>query len=184
MTPDQVKYALVSSAEPISNASSDAVGAGTLNLAKALDVANHIAGTDDAAARLRAAAVQAYPISTGQGSIEAARGGSLLVDAQGNDLTGEIDVMGNPWNAVTWWQASSTATAWDGGQWLGQTWTGDGWQTDTDPLSSARWSSAAWSSARWSAAVWSSARWSSDEWSSARWSSGRWSSARWSSADW
>jgi len=184
LTPDQVKYALTSSADAVNNASPAAAGAGNMNLAHALDTAGHLVGTDNTAMTLRAAAAQSFPTATGQGSIEAARGGSVLVDADGNDISGEIDVLGNPWDAAAWWSASSSLTSWSGGQWLGVTWTGDGWQADAGGLSSARWSSARWSSARWSGADWSSDAWSSARWSSARWSSARWSSARWSSADW
>jgi len=184
LTPDQVKFALTSSADPVKNASAAAAGAGTLDLAEALRTASHLAGTGKATANLRAAAVQAFPNSSGQGSIDAARGGSFLADADGNDLTGEIDVQGNTWNPAAWWQATSTLSAWSGGAWLGSTWTGDDWESASGDLSSARWSSARWSSARWSSARWSSARWSSARWSDADWDSARWSSARWSSARW
>jgi serine protease AprX len=183
LTPDQVKYVLTSTAETVNGASLNAAGDGTIRLGAAFDAANHLLGTDGTATTMRAAAVQAFPRSTGQGSLDAARGGSVLVDADGNDLTGEVDVQGNAWDAAAWWNATSTLTSWSGGKWLGTTWTGDAWSTDGG-LSSARWSSARWSSARWSSADWSSARWSSARWSSARWSSARWSSARWSSNDW
>ncbi|MFL6160647.1 MAG: S8 family serine peptidase [Jatrophihabitantaceae bacterium] len=188
LTPDQVKYALVSSAQQINNGNAASAGAGIVAVAQAYDKASHLLGTDSTGAQLRAAAVQSFPQATGLGSIEEARGGAVMVDADGNDLTGEIDALGNPWNGAAWYQASSSLTAWSGGQWLGSTWTGDGWQLDLNllglSLTSARWSSARWSSARWSDADWSSARWSSARWSSARWSSARWSSARWSSEDW
>jgi serine protease AprX len=184
LTPDQVKYALTSSADPVNNASPTAGGAGTLNLTKALDTASHLTGTDATAASMRAAAVQGFQSSTGQGSIDAARGGSVLVDAAGNDLSGEIDVQGNPWNPAAWWQATSTLSAWSGGQWLGVTWTGDNWAPASGGLSSSRWSSSRWSSSRWSTADWSSSTWSSSTWSSSRWSSSRWSSSRWSALDW
>jgi serine protease AprX len=177
LTPDQVKYVLTATADTVNNAPVTAAGAGTINLPKALDSASHMVGTDRAAATLRSAADQSYAQSTGQGSIDAARGGSTIVDADGNDVVGEVDAQGNAWDAAAWWQASSTLTTWFGGQWLGAAWTGDTWQPGD--LSSARWSSARWSSARWSDADWSSARWSS-----ARWSSARWSSARWSADDW
>jgi serine protease AprX len=179
LTPDQVKFALTSSADPVKHASSAAAGAGTLDLAEALRTASHLTGTGRATATLRSAAVQAFPNSSGQGSIDAARGGSILVDADGNDLTGEIDVQGNAWDPAAWWQATSTLSAWSGGAWLGSTWAGDDWAPAGD-LSSARWSSARWSSARWSSARWSSARWSSARWSDADWDSARWSSGRWS----
>src|SRR5450631_4108238 len=184
LTPDQVKFALTSSADPVTNASPTADGAGTLNLTNALDAASHLTGTDKTAASLRAAAVQGFPSSTGQGSIDAARGGSVVVDAAGNDLSGEIDVQGNPWNPAAWWSATSTLSAWSGGQWLGVTWTGDNWAPASGGLSSHRWSTAEWSSHRWSTANWSSSAWDSSRWSSSRWSSSRWSSSRWSVLDW
>jgi serine protease AprX len=187
LTPDQVKFALTSSADPLANAAPAAYGAGTLDLKQALKTASRLAGTDKKAATLGAAAVQAFPISTGQGSIDAARGGSVLVDAAGNDLSGEIDVQGTPWDAAAWWQATSTLTAWSGGKWLGVTWTGDDWLPNPGGLASSRWSSSRWSSSRWSSANWDSSRWSSSRWSSSRWSSSRWSSSwpsRWSDSSW
>ena len=184
LTPDQVKYALTSSADPLNNADPAGSGAGTIDLKQALRTASRLAGTDKKAATLGAAAVQAFPISTGQGSIDAARAGSVLVDANGNDLTGEIDVQGTPWNPAAWWAATSNLSAWSGGQWLGVTWTGDNWLPASGGLSSSRWSSSRWSSSRWSSAGWDSSRWSSSRWSSSRWSSSRWSGSGWDSSRW
>jgi serine protease AprX len=183
LTPDQVKYALTEGADTINNASPAAVGAGILDLNGAYGVAQHLVGTDNTAAQYRAAAVQNFPQSTGLGSIDAARGGSVLLDADGNPITGEVDAQGNPWDAAAWRAASTSLTAWDGGDWLGSTWTGDGWSSDTS-LTSARWTSARWTSARWTSADWSSARWTSARWTSARWTSARWTSARWTGAGW
>jgi serine protease AprX len=185
LTPDQVKFALVSSADAVDHASASAVGAGIVDLNQALDVAQHLTGTDKNAVSLRAAVAQNYPESTGQGSMDAARGGTVLLDVDGDPITGEVDAQGNPWNPAAWWAASSQLTAWVGGAWMGNTWTGSGWiSTTSDGLTSARWSTMEWKSARWSDADWSSARWSSAAWSSARWSSARWSSARWSDNNW
>jgi len=184
LTPDQVKYALTYGIGGVKHSTSIAAGAGTLDLGKALDTAKDLSGTDKTATTLQAAAVQSFPYSTGQGSIDAARGGSVLVDADGSDVSGEIDVQGNTWDPAAWWQASSNASAWSGGAWLGNIWTGDDWQPASDGLSSNRWSSNRWSSNRWSTADWSSNRWSSNRWSSNRWSSNRWSSSRWSSSRW
>jgi serine protease AprX len=184
LTPDQVKFVLTSSADRVQGASPTADGAGTLDLTQALDAAKHLTAVGHEASRLQAAAVQAFPSSTGQGSIDAARGGSFLIDAAGNTLTGEIDVQGTPWDPAAWWQATSTLSAWSGGKWLGVTWTGDGWLPNPGGLSSSRWSSSRWSSSRWSTADWSSSRWSSSRWSSSRWSSSRWSSSRWSDSVW
>jgi serine protease AprX len=183
LTPDQVKYALTQGADDVTNASPSAVGAGILDLNGAYGIAQHLVGTDNTAAQYRAAAVQSFPQSTGLGSIDAARGGSVLLDADGNPITGEVDAQGNPWDASAWHAASTSLTAWDGGQWLGTTWTGSDWSTDGG-LTSARWTSARWTSARWTTADWSSARWTSARWTSARWTSARWTSARWTGAGW
>ena len=183
LTPDQVKYALTASADPITNGAPSAVGAGILDVDGAYAIAQHLVGTDNTAAQMRAAAVQNFPRSSGLGSIDAARGGSLLLDADGNPISGELDAQGNPWNARAWRAASTSLTAWSGGNWMGTTWTGDGWSADGS-LTSARWTSARWTSARWTSADWESARWTSARWTSQSWSSARWTSARWTGAGW
>ena len=183
LTPDQVKFALTQGADDITNADPTAVGAGMLDLPHAYDVAQHLVGTDNTAAQGRAAAVQHFTPSTGLGSIDASRGGAVLLDADGNPITGEVDAQGNPWDGQAWRTASTTLTAWNAGQWMGVPWTGDGWSSDA-ALTSARWTSARWTSARWTSADWSSARWTSARWTSATWSSARWTSARWTGSGW
>lgn len=182
LTPDEVKFALTSSAGEMKNANPLATGAGALDLEEALDVASDLSDTDKKATALRAAAVQSFPRSTGLGSIDADRGDSILVDAAGNDVIGEVDAQGNVWDPEAWQAASSTLSSWSGGQWMGNTWTGDGWQAAPDGLSSSRWSASRWSGSRWSAADWSASRWSASRWSASRWSGSRWSSSRWSAS--
>jgi serine protease AprX len=198
LTPDQVKGLLEDSATPVL-ASSRLAGAGELNVAGALALAKKYSGGGSGGllgglgnllggllglGKNAPNFTQSFPASTGQGSLQAARAGDVLVDADGNPLYGEVDVQGNPWNPAAWWAAASAGTSWSGGDWLGVPWTGDSWSSTTEGTESARWSSARWSSARWSDADWDSARWSSARWSSARWSSARWSSARWSDDAW
>jgi serine protease AprX len=183
LTPDQVKAVLTSSADHLTNVAAVQQGAGQLDLTKAFAAAQKLTAATTTGAAARAAAAQKFPSSTGLGSIDAARGNSVLVDVDGNPITGEVDAQGNPWHAAAWVQASRNLTAWNGGQWMGVTWTGSGWDLSSG-LSSARWASARWASARWADADWSSARWSSARWASARWASARWASARWSSSTW
>ena len=180
LTPDQVKFVLVNSADAIKKADVNAVGAGTLDIDAAYKLAEDVLATDKngKGAALRAAAVQRFTPSTGQGSIDAARGGSSLVDPDGIALIGEIDVQGNPWDPAARWQAASTQSTWVGGAYLGATWTGAGWDTSSS-LTVARWSGARWSGARWSSDNWTGARWSGARWSGARWSGARWSSIGW-----
>ena len=184
LTPDQVKAALVQSASLVLASPSNA-GAGQLNVAAALSAAKRLAiPCTGLLCRLTTPDVtQRFGVSTGQGSLEAARAGSDLVDADGVPLTGEVDVQGNPWDAQAWWAQASTLSSWSGGKWVGVQWTGDGW-LPADGLLAARWSAARWTAARWSDADWSAARWSAARWSAARWSAARWSAARWSDSGW
>jgi serine protease AprX len=185
LTPDQVKAALVQSATSMLLTAPRYAGAGQLNVSAALSAAKRLATpcTGLLCPLTNPDVSQHFPLSTGQGSLEAARGGSDLMDPNGLPLTGEVDVQGNPWNAKTWWAKASTLTSWSGGSWLGAVWTGSGWLPG-DGLLAARWSAARWSAARWSASTWDAARWSAARWSAARWSAARWSAARWSDSWW
>jgi len=177
LTPDQVKAALVRTATPLAAAPVVSQGAGQLNVEAAVALVRAAAKPGAAQTSLRAA-VQTFAPASGTGSLEAARGGSHLVDlSNGDELSGEVDVQGRAFRASAWAQASAASTAWTGGVWNSARWSGDAW-------SSARWSASSWQSARWSSDSWSSARWSDSSWDSARWSSARWSSARWSDASW
>jgi serine protease AprX len=171
LTPDQVKFALTSSARPVKTLSPNAGGAGSLDLPRALAVAGQLV-----AGSVRAP-VQAFPRSTGSGSIDAARGGSFLTDVSGKGLTGEIDAQGNTWSGAAWLKAASAGTVWSGGKWLGNTWSGDSWEPVA--ATAGHWKPGRWTSPRWSAAGWGTADWSSSRWSSSRWSSSRWSDSSW-----
>jgi serine protease AprX len=186
LTPDQVKSLLVTTADPVAASAVDA-GAGQIDIAAAMDAAKKsLVGTllKIVLGGKTTNPVQSFPVSTGQGSLQAARGGDELVDADGNAIDGEIDVQGNAWDPVAWWAAASSLTSWDGGEWLGTVWTGDSWDPSSGGLQSSRWSSSRWSSSRWSDADWDSSRWSSSRWSSSRWSSSRWSDADWNGSRW
>ena len=79
LTPDQVKYALTSTAPPVSNSTPAATGAGVINLQPAWTLASHLLGSDQRVQRCGRP-----PSSPSRchrpGSIEQARGGSVVVD--------------------------------------------------------------------------------------------------------
>jgi len=178
MTPDEVKAALVATATPVPGVPPLYQGAGQLDVDAALAAVRAAPKPGPALTALLSSVVQKYPVATGLGSLEAARGGSNLVDPDnGVVLAGEVDVQGRAFDAASWSAWSATGTAWSGGTWNGARWSGDGW-------SGARWSSALWSGARWSGVLWSGARWSDADWDGARWSGARWSGDGWSGARW
>ena len=68
---------------------------------------------------------QSYPYSSGQGSLETARGAVHVVDpATGQALTGERDIFGQVWNPATWAPAALNGSSWSGGTWNGSSWSG------------------------------------------------------------
>jgi serine protease AprX len=177
LTPDQVKAALVSTAGGFKTLDPLSTGAGQVNVSAADSAVRSALAARDKSTTLLAAS-QGFPVATGTGSLEAARGGSHLVDVDtGAVLSGEVDVQGMPWNGGAWAAGSASASNWVGGTWNGARWSGDGW-------SGARWSGARWSGARWSGARWSDVAWSGARWSGARWSDATWEGARWSGARW
>jgi serine protease AprX len=174
LTPDQVKALLVSTATPVP-AEPVLAGAGQLDVAAAVDVARSAQKNGGVLpAAIQAGSTQSYPTSTGQGSLEAARGGAGLVDGNGVPVNGEADVRGQSWNPAAWWDAASNLRSWNGGDWLGSPWTGDRWVVDPSGLGTSRWSASPWSASRWSASRWSASRWSASRWSASRWSSDDW----------
>ena len=181
-TPDQLKAALKNSAKRLYGAPSTLQGAGELNVNDAYNYLKGLLPAKPSATQLAKLASfgQTFPGSSGLGSLDAARGGSHLVDpSTGSILYGEVDVQGMPWNASAWQAAERAGTAWNGGSWLGEQYSGSNWAAGT-----ATWASTGWTAARWSGAQWTDADWLAARWSAARWSSARWSSARWSAALW
>jgi serine protease AprX len=176
LTPDEVKAALIRGAEHLPHADGPGEGAGELDVARAATAA--------AWAR-RADVAQAWPPSTGTGSLEAARG-SVHIALNGVPLVGEYDLFG-PFDTAAWAKASSAGTAWEGGQWMGRTLTGDGWieYSADDPLwSGVTWSGVTWSGVTWSGVTWSGVTWSGVTWSGVTWSGVTWSGVTWSGVTW
>nr|WP_281371647.1 S8 family serine peptidase [Petropleomorpha daqingensis] len=191
LTPDQVKALLMGTAQHVPNATPAQQGSGLIDLAAAMN-----APTPDA--------VQNYSRSTGNGSLEAARG-SVHVEVDGQTVTGEVDVTGTDIDqssaetitedvATTNQEAAATdATdpsaepapadspeadpALSGVSWSGVSWSGVSW-------SGVSWSGVSWSGVSWSGVSWSGVSWSGVSWSGVSWSGVSWSGVSWSGVSW
>ena len=151
ITPDQVKKLMMTTAEPLPSASVQCQGAGMLELDDMLYTSTPSV----------AASAQAFPLATGTGSLNAARGSHKLV-ADGVELNGEMDIFGSPWDAADW-----AAKSWSGAALVHR--------LVERGAAGASWSGASWSGASWSAVSWSGASWSGASWSGASWSGASWS---------
>nr|WP_269204657.1 S8 family serine peptidase [Motilibacter deserti] len=145
LTPDQVKALLVEGADKLPAAARTAGVPGVVDVAESL-------------ARRTPDAVQRFTPATGLGSIELARGGEHLVDAEGNVLSGEVDVFGRTWDGASWAADSAAGTAWTGAArgeqvtpagltWRGLTWRGLTWRGLT-------WRGLTWRGLTWRGLTW------------------------------
>jgi serine protease AprX len=160
LTPDQVKALLTRTAEPIPGATAAQQGAGLVDLATAKDTATP------------ADAKQTFAVSTGVGSLEAARG-SVHVTVGGREIRGEVDVRGKAFDVRKWATGLRNGGNWNGMSWSGMSWSGMSW-------SGMSWSGMSWSGMSWSGMSWSGMSWSGMSWSGMSWSGMSWSGMSWS----
>lgn len=137
LTPDQVKWLLRKTATTTPGSSGDAPGE--------LD----IKGAATRAAPGADVARQTWPLGTGTGTLEGARGSAHVV-LNGVPLTGEFDIFGTPWDGVSWSGVSWSGVSWSGVSWSGVSWSGISW-------SGVSWSGVSWSGVSWSGVSWSGA---------------------------
>ena len=170
LTPDQVKALLTTTADPIAGADRRVQGAGLLDVQEALR-----APTPQV--------VQSFPVSSGTGSLEAARGGSHVADPEtGVELVGEQDIFGHAWDGSSWSGRSWSGSSWSGGTWNGSSWSGSSWSGSS--WSGRSWSGSSWSGSSWSGRSWSGSSWSGSSWSGRSWSGSSWSGSSWSGSSW
>ena len=157
LDPNHLKALLIGTASQMTFQSGS--GAGLIDMANAVRAA--MAHTVFAPANV------GLTPSTGLGSLEASRG-SLHVYADPKNkgtmvlITGEIDVLGQLWDARSWSARSWSSDAWLSSGWADLTATCAGW-------SSGAWSGRSWSGTSWDGRSWSSSTFTARSWSDAGW---------------
>jgi serine protease AprX len=190
ITPDEVKALLMGTAKTIPDATAAQQGAGLIDLATALNTPTP------------ENVVQNHARSTGAGSLDAARG-SVVVEVDGEAVTGEVDVTG---------QAIDESTAESLAQGVTEIVEDAAQETvaaiaelpaeeqaevieDLPPaqqaevaeqaeLAGVSWSGVSWSGVSWSGVSWSGVSWSGLSWSGVSWSGVSWSGVSWSGVSW
>ena len=174
LTPDQVKYVLMAGADRVRGGRLGQ-GAGLISL----DEVDRV--------KVTKASTQKWPRATGLGSLELARGNNHVVDPDGVELAGEVDIFGNAWDAAVWAAAAATQTSWSGGAWNGVVWTGDGWDASSwtgKTWRGAEWTTTSWSGKTWRDQSWSGKTWRVDGWTGKTWRDQAWSGDRWRGQTW
>ncbi|MDQ1536956.1 MAG: serine protease AprX [Actinomycetota bacterium] len=148
-TPDQVKYALTSTASRMLAVPTSSQGAGRIQASPA------------ASANVLLAPTQ-FATATGLGSLDASRGTSsplvITCGGQRTALAGDMTSWCAPWSSGAWTSGAWTSGAWTSGAWTSGAWTSGAW-------TSGAWTSGAWTSGAWTSGAWTSAEYadSSDD---------------------
>jgi serine protease AprX len=141
-TPDQVKGALMLSAQP--TAAGAALGVGEVDAKAASQVSNppnpnlalnQFVGSDGA--------------------------GGLAFDSASWASTAQADAS---WNSASWNSASWSSASWNSASWANASWAAASW-------AAASWNSASWAAASWNSASWAAASWNAASWAAAAWAS-------------
>lgn len=169
MTPDQVKAALVGTADPALAGQSGA-GAGLVDAAAAVLAAR--AGT-----YASSPANAGVAPSSGTGSIDSTRGGAkpysdLNRDGKPEQVSGNVDALGNPFDS----------TAWAARPWGPETASSGPWATVTSV--SPGWATTAWTPDAWPGLGWDEPSWTAKYWRDAGLTPENWTAKYWRGEAW
>ncbi|MDQ1747679.1 MAG: serine protease AprX [Frankiaceae bacterium] len=169
-TPDQIKWALRHTAQPLSGqVSANSQGQGRVNVGAAI-------GSNPGSY------AQQPPSSSGLGSIENSRGGQHVVTScdGGNTTTviqNEMDVRCEAWDGSAWTGSAWTGSAWTGSAWTGSAWTGSAW-------TGSAWTGAAWTGSAWTGGTWTGGSWQGSAWTGSAWTGSAWTGSAWTGSAW
>ncbi len=178
LTPDQVKGALIASADDLLRG--PGAGAGLLDAAGAVSWGNPTRKGKGPGVAVPVANRLA-PASTGLGSIAASRGSETLVadldgDGMPEPVTGEVDVLGNAWDAAAYAATPWTSAAFAASPWSAMVTQLTPGATVTDGALGVR---VAWEARHWGASNWVTAGWDAQAWAARHWGARHWGAFGW-----
>ena len=173
LTPDQVKALLTGTAKDLPSADQQAQGAGVVNV--------------DLAARTAVpTARQSFPLSTGTGTLDGARGAAKLT-LNGVVLAGEKDIMGKAYVTSTRALQEASGTSWTGGLWNGTSWAGTSWAGTSwagTSWAGTSWAGTSWAGTSWASGVWNGTSWAGTSWAGTSWAGTSWAGTSWAGGGW
>jgi serine protease AprX len=149
LTPDRVKYALMSTARPAASDDQMAVGAGVIDAYAA------------ATSAPPGLANQGLVLSSGTNSLEAGRGHVHVIDNTRDLITGAetlqnpnwngLEYRIDPWSGSSWYGSSWYGSSWYGSSWYGSSWYGSSWYGSSwyGQLNGSSWYGSSWYGSSW-----------------------------------
>jgi serine protease AprX len=163
MTPDEVKAFIATNSRALPGVGTEVQGAGEVDL-------------DAMAGNRPFAATQTFKAARGNGSLDDARGLDRI-SMDGIELTGEIDIFGQPFNARHMAGLEAEGRSWTDGSWNGSEWTGRSW-------TGRSWTGISWTGRSWTGRSWTTATWSDNSWDGRSWTGRSWTGISWSGRSW
>jgi serine protease AprX len=171
-TPDQVKFAMTSTANRITGVATTLQGAGPLQTKAA---SNTYVGL----------VVPQLPIAVGVGSLEASRGNAAPLSSTCGTvtwlLTDESSAWCGEWTGSAWTGSAWTGSAWTGSAWTGSAWTGSAWTGSA--WTGSAWTGSAWTGSAWTGSAWTGSAWTGSAWTGSAWTGSAWTGSAWTSND-
>ncbi|MFP5326109.1 MAG: S8 family serine peptidase [Acidimicrobiia bacterium] len=193
-TPDDIKAALVRSADPISGAIGGAVDLAEADLLQADESwwQRHQVSFNGLGIGLRDRMpwAQAWAGTRWAGTrwagtrwagtrwAEEAWTGTRWAD----EVWGGTRWAGTRWAGTRWAGTRWAGTRWAGTRWANEVWTGTRWAGTR--WAGTRWADSDWAGTRWAGTRWTGTRWAGGEWAGTRWAGTRWAGTRWADAGW
>jgi serine protease AprX len=172
-TPDQVKYALTSTAKPLTGVPTTSQGAGRLQV-------------KSASSAYVGMVVPQVAIAVGGGSLEASRGDATALTSTCGSVTwllnDDSSAWCGPWTGSAWTGSAWTGSAWTGSAWTGSAWTGSAWTGSA--WTGSAWTGSAWTGSAWTGSAWTGSAWTGSAWTGSAWTGSAWTGSAWTGSAW
>jgi len=175
LTPDEAKAVLMGTAIELSGQPGSGAGQ--------VDAAAAVAAVRQGGSRPNPGQT-VFPPATGTGALEASRGSHRVHvdhdrDGVPEPLSGELDALGLPFDALAWTEAPWTRESWRGSPWATVTCVaGRSWWSVLE-CGGGRWSGMAWDSKWWGVRTWVEAGWDQKSWTQKSWTQKSWTTGQW-----
>lgn len=177
LTNDQVKGILIATAA--GTPTGPGAGAGLIDAADAVALATPL---PKAAPPVLPSANAGLAPSTGLGTLEGSRGTHPVYSDRDGDgvaemLSGEVDALGNRWDASAYAAEDWTAASWPGSPWAAVTAEAPGAAAAPAPALTApllAWEAKYWGASSWQQAAWDAKYWGATFWGAKYWGTGLW----------